>query len=259
MARHLKGNFKQGQHRSSLGYAGTARASTLTLAGFAHGQCAWARLTVQFSVPPARVVREITMPNSNVELLLMIFVGITAVAVLLQASVLLGMFLIMRKAIIAGKEEAAEFRTKLIPVLDSSKVLLDTGQEVIRSAKDVIKSADTLIADLEPHLESAATELADMARDIHQQANQLRGALDEVAFKARRQVDRVDQMATSTLNRLDRFGSFVNETVNVPVRQLSGVIAAAKAVVATLRAPAQPRPRHAPHPAAVAEDKDFVI
>jgi methyl-accepting chemotaxis protein len=208
---------------------------------------------------PARVVREITMPNSNVEMLLMIFVGITAVAVLLQACVLLGMFLIMRKAIVAGKEEVAEFRAKLIPVLDSSKELMESGQDVIRTAKDLMKTASSLITDLEPHLESAATELANMARDVHQQTNQLQAAVDQVALKARRQVDRVDHMATSTLNGLERFGSFVNEAVNLPVRQLSGVIAAAKAVVGTLRTPAPPRPRRAGPPASVADEKDLFV
>lgn len=193
------------------------------------------------------------------DMFLMIFVGITAVAVLLQACVLLAMFLVIRKAIEGGKEEAAEFRTKLIPVLDSSKALMESGQDVIKMAKDVMKSANSLITDLEPHLEAAATELANMTRDVHQQANQLQAAVDEVAFKARRQVDRVDHMATSTLNGLERFGNFVNEALNVPVRQLSGVIAAAKAVVGTMRAPAPPRPRRAPHAAPVAEDKDLFV
>jgi methyl-accepting chemotaxis protein len=199
------------------------------------------------------------MPNSNTEMLLMVFIGITAVAVLLQACVLLGMFLIMRKAVEGGKEEAAEFRAKLIPVLDSSKALMESGQDVIRTAKDVMKSANSLISDLEPHLEAAATELANMTRDVHQQANQLQAAVDEVAFKARRQVDRVDHMATSTLNGLERFGNFVNDALNVPVRQLSGVIAATKAVVGTLRAPSPPRARRAPQPAPAAEDKDLFV
>ena len=198
------------------------------------------------------------MPNSNVETLLTLFVGIASVAVLLQGSVLLAIFLTVRKAIVTGKQEVAEFRNKVIPVLDSSKELMEAGQEVIRAAKDLLKSANSLITDLEPHLQSAATELANMTRDIHQQANQLQGAVDEVAFKARRQVDRVDQMATSTLNGLERLGNFVNEAVNVPVRQLSGVIAAAKAVVGTLRGSA-PRPRRAPQPSPVPDDKDLFV
>lgn len=199
------------------------------------------------------------MPNSNVETLLMIFIGITAVAVLLQACVLLGIYLTVRKAVQRGQDQADDIRAKLIPVLDGSKELIESGKEVVKIAKGVMNGANSLIVDLEPRLESAATELADMVRDVHQQANRLQASVDAVAGKALRQVDRVDHMATSTLNRLERFGNFVNESVNVPVRQLSGVIAAAKAVVATLRAPAQSRPRHAPHPAPAAEDKDLFV
>jgi methyl-accepting chemotaxis protein len=199
------------------------------------------------------------MPNSNIETLLMIFVGITAVAVLLQACVLLGIFLTVRKAVHRAQDQADDVRAKLIPFLDISKEVMEAGKDVAHTAKDLMKSAQTLITDLEPRLESAATELADMVRDVHLQANRLQASVDEVAGKARRQADRVDQMATSTLNGLDRFGSFVNEAVNLPVRQLSGVIAAARAVVGTMRAPASPRPRRAPQPAPVAEDKDLFV
>jgi hypothetical protein len=59
------------------------------------------------------------------------------------------------------------------------------------------------------------------------------------------------------LNRLERLGSLVNDAVNVPVRQLSGMIAAAKAVVGTLRAPT--RRRHSRQAAPVADDKDLVV
>jgi methyl-accepting chemotaxis protein len=136
---------------------------------------------------------------------------------------------------------------------------MESGQDVIKTVKDFIKTASSMITDLEPHLQSAATQLADMARDIHQQANQLQGAVDEVAVKARRQVDRVDHMTTSTLNGLERFGSFVNEAVNLPVRQLSGIVAAAKAVVGAMRAPASPRSRRSPQPVPVADNKDLFV
>jgi methyl-accepting chemotaxis protein len=199
------------------------------------------------------------MPNSNVATLLLIFIAITAVAVLLQACVLLGIYLTVRKAVQRGQDQADDVRARLIPVLDSSKELMESGKEVVKIAKDLLNGANSLIADLEPRLESAATELANMVRDVHQQANRLQGSVDEVAFKALRQVDRVDHMATSTLNGLERFGNFVNETLNVPVRQLSGVIAAAKAVVGTLRAQAPPRPRRAPQAAPVADDKDLFV
>src|SRR5947207_9214935 len=144
-----------------------------------------------------RVVREKAMANN--ETLLMIFIGITAIAVLLQAGVLLGIYLVVRKAVQTGKDEADEYCAKLTPIIDGSGKLISTANDLVASAQSLVKA-------VRPHLEFAATELANMATEIHAEANQLQASVDEVALKARRQVDRVDGMATSVLNGLDRFG-----------------------------------------------------
>ncbi|HEY1986584.1 MAG TPA: hypothetical protein VGG85_14310 [Terracidiphilus sp.] len=192
------------------------------------------------------------MTNSNPDTLLIVFIAITSAAVLLQACVLLGMYLTLRKAVQMGKEQADEFRSKLTPVLDSSK-------ELLGDAKNLVGTARHIIEQLEPKLDSAASEVAGMARDFHAQTIRLQASADEVAQKVRRQADRVDGMTTSVLNGVDKFGHFVNEAVNVPVRQVSGIMAAAKAVMETLRAPAPPRPRR-PAPASdVNDEKDLFV
>jgi ABC-type transporter Mla subunit MlaD len=192
------------------------------------------------------------MLNVNTELLL-ILAGVT-IAVLMQAGVLLGMFLVMRKAVQTANEAADEYRGKLAPLVENAGRLITTGNNLVTSAQAVIDH-------LRPHLESAATELENMTRDIRAQVNQLQNSVDEVAQKARHQVDRVDSMATSVLNGVDRFGTFLNDAVNVPIRQVNGVVAAARAIVDTLRspAPARPRPRPVPHPSHVDDDKDLFV
>ena len=212
-------------------------------------------------------MREIAMPTSNT--LELIFIGITAVAVLMQAFLLLGIYLTVVKAVQSMnekvgelKDDAAAFRSTITPVMNEAKELMVTARDVVATVKTVMASTRTLIEELEPRLESAATDLADIARDIHVQANQLQASVDEVARKARRQADRVDGMATSVLNGLERFGSFVNQTVSVPVRQVSGVVAAAKAVVETLRSPSPPsRVRQAGHATGepTTDDRDMFV
>jgi len=193
------------------------------------------------------------MANISTELLL-ILAGIT-VAVLLQAGVLLGIFLAMRKALQTAKEEAEEYRGKLMPLIDSSSQLINTGN-------DLFLATQTLINKLKPELEAAVTEMANITRDVHNQVNRLQASVDQIAARARQQADRVDGMTTSFLNGLDRLGVFLNDAVHVPVRQVNGVIAAAKAVIDTLRAPAPPRPsRPQPisRPMHVGEDKDLFV
>jgi len=193
------------------------------------------------------------MENVSTELLL-ILAGITA-AVLLQAGVLVGIFLTMRKALQTAKEGAEEYRAKLMPLIDSASHLINTGN-------DLVLATETLVNNLKPEIETAVTEMANITRDVHDQVNRLQASMDEVAARARQQADRVDGMTTSFLNGLDRFGSFLNDAVHVPIRQVNGVIAAAKAVIDTLRAPAptrQSRPQPASRPMQVEEDKDLFV
>ena len=191
---------------------------------------------------------------SNETFWLIVFDGIATLAVLLQAGVLLGIFLAIRKAVQTGKEEADAYRAKLTPIIES-------GSQLIMTGKELVAATETFIKNVQPQVESAATELANITHEIHAQINYLQASVDEVAHKARHQADRVDGMTTSVLNSLDRFGSFVNEAVHVPIRQVNGVVAAAKAVVDTLRAPApaRPRPRPAPEALPVSDDKDLFV
>ena len=186
--------------------------------------------------------------------MILILAGVT-VAVLLQAGVLLGIFLTMRKAVQTAKEEADEYRAKLTPLIES-------GSQMIHSGNDLIASTKTLINNLKPELEASVRELSNMTHDVHAQVNRLQASVDEIALKARHQAARVDGMTTSFLNGVDRFGIFLNEAVHAPVRQVNGVVAAVKAVVDTLRTPTpprQPRPHAVPRPTRVVGDKDLFV
>ena len=192
------------------------------------------------------------MLTLNTEMLLIL--GGVTVAVLLQAFVLLGIYLTVRKAVQTAKEQSEEYRAKLTPIIDNGSQLIATGKELLASTQ-------ALVDGIRPQVQTATTELANLTHDVRSQVNQLQASVDEVAQKARHQADRVDGMTTSFLNGVDRFGAFVNEAAHVPIRQVNGVVAAARAVIDSLRSTAPPRPR--PRPAAssvhVDEDKDLFV
>lgn len=191
------------------------------------------------------------MANVNTELLL-ILIGVT-VAVLLQAGVLFALYVTVSKAVKSANEQADEYRSKLTP-------LIDTGSQLITTANDLVASAQKLIKTVQPQVESTVTELANMARDIHAEANRIQQSVDEVAARARAHADRVDGMVVSCLDGLDHFGQFLNETVRTPFRQVNGIVAAARAVIDSLRSPA-PRSRQRPTPPSmyVGDDKDLFV
>jgi len=168
--------------------------------------------------------------------ILIVLVTIFGVAVLLQVAVLAGLAITGMKALKMAKEYAEgmreyaeDMRTKIVPVLHSSQVVLDQSK--------------ALIARLEPKLDAAAGDLAEITRTAREETTRLSESAQEITERIRRQAERVDGMTTSALNGVDKVSHFLNEAVNAPVRQVNGIVAAARAIISTLRAPA---PRRTP-------------
>lgn len=167
------------------------------------------------------------MPTN--ETLLIIILALIGLSALLQAVSLLVMAIVAGKAVKSVREYAEEFRGVGMPVLQHSKDLLQTTKQLIER--------------LEPRLDSAAHDMAEMARMASEETRKIQVSADEITERIRRQAERMETMTTSALNGVDRMGHFLNEAVTVPVRQVSGVVAAAKAIVDTLRSPAPARRR----------------
>lgn len=163
----------------------------------------------------------------NIELILTILVAVIAVAGLVQLIILFVMFLAMKKAITLAAESGTDLRDKVVPVLEHSKAFLQTSKQ--------------LITKLEPKLEAAATDVAELAHTANTEAKKLQESTDEITERVRRQAARVDGMTTEALNGLDRIGTVLNQVTTVPVRQVSGVMAAARAIIEVLRSPVPPR------------------
>jgi uncharacterized protein YoxC len=166
------------------------------------------------------------MPST--EMILTILVTVIAVAGLIQLFILFAVFLAFRKGMKVAGEYATEMKSHVVPLLEQSRTLFRTTNE--------------LIARLEPKLESAATDVAEMAHIANTEAKKMQETADEIAERIRRQAARVDGMATDALNGIDRAGQLVTQAVTIPLRQISGIVAAAKAIFGTFRAPA-PRGR----------------
>jgi len=159
---------------------------------------------------------------------LTILVAVIAVAGLIQLFVFIAIFVAIKKGMTEAGEYAKDFRSDIVPVLEHSKKLISVTRE--------------LITRLEPKLEAAAADVADLAHIASVEARKMQESADEIAERVRRQAARVDGMATEALDTVDRVGNFVNQAVSVPLRQVSGVVAAGRAIYDTLRT-SRGRPR----------------
>jgi cell shape-determining protein MreC len=175
------------------------------------------------------------MSNLNQETLLLIFVGATGAAVLLQALVLLALFLSVRKSAKAMQQQIEDLRATVTPVVSRTKEFLDA---------------------VGPKLESVATDLAELAHRLRAQSAELQESATEIMERVRRQTSRLDTMCTGLLDTADRATRVVTEVIQAPLRQISAVASSVKAVLGALRAPArQPQAAETHSPA----DRDMFV
>jgi len=167
------------------------------------------------------------MQVPNNEILMMAFVALTGIALSAQAIILLAIFLSVRKAAKAVKEDLDELRATVVPVMDSTR-------EVIGNTRDVIER-------LAPKVEAAADDVMETVRIVREKSVELDESVSEILERLHRQSARLDGMLSGALDTVDRAGEYVAEAVSGPVRQLSAVVASIKAIVGALRAPSPRR------------------
>jgi hypothetical protein len=89
-----------------------------------------------------------------------------------------------------------------------------------------------------------------MSQTLKENTTRVGASASDIAQRVQAQSSRVDAMVSGALDAIDNAAGFVAETVNKPVRQLSGLLAGVKAIVETLGASQPPQRASQPaHPA----------
>jgi hypothetical protein len=154
-------------------------------------------------------------------LLLVVFVGLTGVALLVQAIVMLVAFLTMRKTVVALQSDVEDLRSSAMPILARTKDTLDK---------------------VAPKIESVATDVADLAHRLKEQSVEFEAVAGEILERVHRQTSRVDNMFTGVVDNVEYATNVVSDSITTPIRRVSAMLAGAKAfitVLATGRRPGQ--------------------
>ncbi len=143
------------------------------------------------------------MQSDTSSTLFTIFTAATALGVLLQAGILLGMalgLLKMKKKIEGLLDEAS---VHLLPAIAASRKLVD---------------------ELTPKIKVVSDNLVATTNVLRQEAEHIRVAVDDVVDKTRGQASRVDEMVTGTLNGVVHATTAIQDGISIPLRQIHGVL-----------------------------------
>jgi hypothetical protein len=137
-----------------------------------------------------------------------LFTAVTAVAVLLQTTILAALYFSVRK---------------------TNEKLLRSVEEMRRQVEPILGRVQSLLDDVQPRVSAMvanATEVTELARG---QAYKVDRVFTEAVDRLRIQVLRADQMLTGFLETIEQTGAEMKSTVWEPVRQASAMISGVKA------------------------------
>jgi len=132
-----------------------------------------------------------------------LFVALTGIAVLLQAGVLLAMYIAMRKSSQRMEELAADVKTKVMPT---------------------VVEAQAMITALRPKIEIIVENLSETSTTLRSEVQRVDATVNDAIDRARLQIIRADELLSRTLDRVEQTSDMVHNTVISPVKQLSGLV-----------------------------------
>src|SRR5258708_16393844 len=142
-----------------------------------------------------------------------IFVALTGLAVLLQAGVLIAMYVTMRKTSARVESVVSEVKTRVLPT---------------------VEQAQAMLADLRPKLQVIAENLEDSTTTVRGQVERVDATVNDVVDRARLQIIRADELLSRTLDRVEQTSEMGHKTVVSPVPQVSGLMRGISVVIDAL-------------------------
>jgi len=137
--------------------------------------------------------------------LLKVFIALTTVAVVLQAGMLVALFVSLRKSAARIEVLAAEVTSKTLPALET---------------------AQSILTELRPKIETLASNAADTTTMVRVQLGRFDATLSDVLDRTRLQVIRADEFLNRTMDKVEDTTEAVHKTVLSPIRQVSGLMSA---------------------------------
>lgn len=155
--------------------------------------------------------------------------------ILIAIAVILGVAVLLQVIVLTAAGLAA------MKTMKAAREIGDEMRPLMHQAKDLMQSAGQIMKRIEPKLDSAATDLAEIARTAREETERISASAEEINERIRRQAERMDGLTTSALNGVEHAGHLLNVAVGTPARQVSGVVAAARAVMSVLLSPRSSR------------------
>lgn len=132
-----------------------------------------------------------------------VFVGMTALALCVEAVVFVLIYVAIRKSASRMEVLVTEIKGKVLPAVEQAEVIL---------------------TEVRPKLQVIAENLEESTTLLREQVKRADATVKDAMDRGRLQIIRADELLTRTLDRVEQTSDIVHSTVISPVRRLSGVV-----------------------------------
>ena len=140
------------------------------------------------------------MDQQTLLVIIAVFVGVAAFAMLVQAATLLGLFLVAR-----------EIKAKALPLINPAMGILETSKRTL--------------ANVEGHVDRIGTQSTAILEVTKQQLAKVDELFTDASTRAKVQMERAEMVMDDTMSRVQQTVSVVQSGVIRPVREIQGVYA----------------------------------
>jgi hypothetical protein len=137
--------------------------------------------------------------------LLMFFIAATTFAVVLQAGVMVALYVAVRKSSDKLEALALEVKSKALPT---------------------VETVQSMIVELRPKIETLTTNFSESSNLVRNQLGRIDATLTDALDRTRLQVIRADELLNRTMDKVEDTTEIVHKTVVSPLRQVNGLMAA---------------------------------
>ncbi|MGB9205123.1 MAG: hypothetical protein WCB94_14290 [Terriglobales bacterium] len=166
--------------------------------------------------------------------LLRIFIAVTTLAVVIQAGILVGLYVAVRKSTAKMEGLASQVTSKALPTMETVQAML---------------------VEIRPKLDVMTVNLSESSTLVRNQLGRLDATLTDALDRTRLQVIRADELLNRTMDRVEETSDAVHKTVISPLRQVNGLMSAISTGVEVFLGQKRRQPKNG---AGVPQDEMFI-
>lgn len=166
--------------------------------------------------------------------LLGIFIAVTAVAVVIQTGILVGLYVAVRKSSAKMEALATQVTDKALPTMETVQAML---------------------VQMRPKLDVMTVNLSESSSLVRNQLGRLDATLTDALDRTRLQVIRADELLNRTMDKVEETSDAVHKTVISPLRQVNGLMSAISTGVEVFLGQKRRQPKNG---AGVPQDEMFI-